>query len=323
MATKKPKSPILRELRDACQSEEAAVEFFERHRWGDSPSCPRCGSVNVYPMRNLDNLEMRETHHRWRCRDCKKMYSVRTGLVFEETRLPLKIWAYAFWKACASKKGVSALQISRECEISYKSALFLMHRIRYAMEETPGGAKLLSGTVEVDEAYIGGKPRRWFTRSSTGEPVENYRTTWTLKTPVVALVERGGRARVRKADRVDARTLRGAVSELVEQGSTVYTDENSSYKRLGSDGYRHDFVTHSKHEYARGDVSTNTVEGFFALLKRGIFGTFHSVSKHHLHRYLAEFEFRWNTRAMKDGERTLAAIRGAEGKRLLYRVAPA
>lgn len=156
----------------------------------------------------------------------------------------------------------------------------------------------------------------------TGEkrgPEYVHRVKIMEKVPVVALVERGGRARVRKVARVNAATLRGAITELIELGSTVYTDENASYKRLGSEGYRHDFVTHSKEEYVRGDVSTNTAEGFFALLKRGIFGTFHSVSKHHLHRYLAEFEFRWNRRDIDDGERTLIAIANAEGKRLLYR----
>jgi transposase-like protein len=325
MAKKNPKSTILKELRSAVHGEQAAVEFLEKHRWGSSPACPRCGDTDVYRMMNRDAPGLREENLRWRCRGCKKMYSVRTGLVLEESRLPVRVWVYAFWKASASKKGVSALQISRECEISYKSALFLMHRIRYAMLEDTTGSPKLSGTVEVDETYVGGKPRfRMPARDpKTGQPVEGRQTLAALeamkpKAPVMALVERGGRVRVRHIERVDRETLGAAVREMVEAGSTLYTDENPSYQHLG-EKFRHATVKHSAREYARGDVSTNTVEGFFSLLKRGVYGTFHSVSKHHLHRYLAEFEFRYNHRKIDDGARTLAAIRGAEGKRLLYK----
>jgi transposase-like protein len=312
MAKKSPRSQILRALREAAQDEGKAVELLERQRWGDDPCCPRCGSVNIYRMTGRDG--QREKNYRWRCRDCKRMYSVRTGLIFEETRLPLRVWVYAFWKACSSKKGISALQISRECEISYKSALFLMHRIRYAMrDENP---PKLSGTVEADETWIGGKPRY---RQRAKWHAGMTRDQWTSKVPVMAMVERGGNIRVRKIERVDAKTLGGAIRECVEPKATIYTDDNRSYRHIGKDAnYRHDFVRHFHGEYVRGDVTTNTVEGFFALLKRGIFGTFHSVSKHHLHRYLSEFEFRWNTRKLDDGERTLQAIRQGEGKRLLY-----
>lgn len=325
MAKARPKSAILKALREASQSEEKAVAFLECNRWGDSPRCPRCQNENVYQMRDRATGG-RELNYRWRCRGCKKMYSVRTGLVLEESRLPLRVWVYAFWKACASKKGISALQISRECEISYKSALFLMHRIRFAMQEDYEAGPKLSGTVEVDETYVGGKPRYSVSRRDpkTGEERKhNYQylkevETMRPKAPVMALVERGGRVRFRHIERVDRETLGDAVRELVEAGSTIYTDENPSYLHL-AERYRHDTVKHSAREYARGDVSTNTVEGVFSLLKRGVYGTFHSVSKHHLHRYLSEFEFRYNHRKIDDGERTLAAMRGAEGKRLLYR----
>lgn len=312
MAKKSPRNPILQALRDASQDEAKAAALLERIRWGDEPACPRCGSTDVYRMVGRDGA--REKHYRWRCRDCKRMYSVRTGLVLEETRLPLRVWVYAFWKASSSKKGISALQISRECEISYKSALFLMHRIRYAMTDL--NPPMLSGTVEVDETWVGGKPRH---RKRGKGHAGMKREQWTTKTPVMAMVERGGRVRVRKIERVDAKTLGGAIRECIAPRSTIYTDDNRSYSHLGrSARYQHDFVKHFYGEYVRGDVTTNTVEGFFALLKRGVYGTFHSVSKHHLHRYLSEFEFRYNTRKLDDGERTLAAIRGGEGKRLLY-----
>ncbi len=324
MATKNPRSQALRKLREASQDETKAVELFEWRRFRDGAYCPRCGDTDVYQMRDRDTGE-RERNFRWRCRGCKQRFTVRTGTILEETRLPLRIWVHAYWKACASKKGVSALQISRECEISYKTALYLMHRIRLSMLEDPSGEPKLSGVVEVDETFVGGKPRhsvRTVKNPKTGRVTQYLPAAamkgGTEKIPVQALVERGGRVRARQLERLDATKLRGAVHELVERGSRVHTDENPSYKALGRTGYKHDWVTHSKKEYARGDVTTNTVEGFFALLKRGVFGTFHSVSKQHLHRYLAEFEFRYNHRKVNDGERTLAAIDGGEGKRLLY-----
>ena len=323
MANKKPRNPILTALREASQDERKAVELFEARRFRDGAACPRCGAVDVYQMRDRKTGE-REKNWRWRCRGCKKMFTVRTGTILEESRLPLTVWVYAYWKACSSKKGISALQISRECEISYKTALYLMHRIRYAMLEDPSDGPKLSGTVEVDETFVGGKPRH--SMRTKIHPITGERTQYlpasavpggSPKIPVVALVERGGKARVRQIERVDRESLGGAVHELVEGGARIHTDENPSYRHLGA-RYQHESVNHTKKEYVRGDVTTNSVEGFFSLIKRGVYGTFHSVSKHHLHRYLAEFEFRYNHRKLDDGARTLAAIDGGEGKRLLY-----
>ena len=323
MAMKKTRNSILESLREASQDEAKAVELFEARRFRNGAACPRCGDVDVYRMQDRKTGE-RERNYRWRCRGCKKMFTVRTGTILEESRLPLTVWVYAYWKACASKKGISALQISRECEISYKSALYLMHRIRYAMLEDPSGQPKLSGTVEVDETFVGGKPRH--SVRTRINPVTGMKHQYlpaaakpggTPKIPVVALVERGGRVRARQIERVDRESLGGAVHELVESGSRIHTDENQSYRHLGA-RYQHESVAHTKKEFVRGDVTTNTVEGFFSLIKRGVYGTFHSVSKHHLHRYLAEFEFRYNHRKLDDGERTLAAIDGGEGKRLTY-----
>ncbi len=152
------KSEIIREIPLACSDELAAVEFFEKQRWGDTPCCMRCGSVSVYKMVDAKTGE-RNKRYLWRCRDCKQQYTVRIGTVYEESRVPLRHWAYAFWRACTSKKGVSALELSRQCEISYKSALFLMNRIRFAMAPDFASAPKLQGIVEVDETYVGGKPR--------------------------------------------------------------------------------------------------------------------------------------------------------------------
>ncbi len=313
MAKKLPKSPILKALRRAASSEPAAYELLESQRWGDQPCCPRCNSVDVYAMKSRNG--QRHKHFRWRCRDCARMFSVRTGTVLEESRLPLHIWIHAFWRACASKKGVSALQISRECGVTHKSALYLMHRIRLAMEEDDG--PLLGGTVEVDETYIGGKPRyKTSKREAAHKRYDN-------KEIVFAMVERGGRVRAKHIARIHGGNLKDEIRAGVRRDSRVISDEARYYHGLGKDFEGgHETVNHRQREYVRGDITTNTVEGFFAILKRGIYGTFHSVSKHHLHRYVAEFTFKYNTRAVTDGQRTFTALRGAEGKRLLYRDSP-
>lgn len=304
---KRETSPILEALRIAAVDDAAAVAFLEARRWGDSgAACPRCGSTNVYQMRDA-KTGGRNKDCRWRCRDCKRMFTVRTGTIFEESRLPLRVWCHALWRACSSKKGVSALQISRECEISYKSALFLMHRIRAGVADL--AAPKLSGDVEADETYVGGKPRN---RRPGGQGQHD-------KTPVIGAVERGGEVRFRMMERVTASGLKDALAEHVEPSSRLLTDESSAYTKLGRE-YEggHETVNHTRREYARGDVHTNTIEGAFSLIKRGVYGTFHSVSKKHLPRYLAEFEFRYNTRLLDDGQRVAAAIRRADGKRLTY-----
>jgi transposase-like protein len=182
----------LQALPKACSDEKAAVQFMELQRWGDSPACPCCGSVDVYQMKDSKTGE-RQANYRWRCKDCKKQYTVRTGTVFEESRIELRHWCFAFWRASTSKKGVSALEIHRQTGISYKSSLFMLHRIRFAM--APADSNPLTGIVEVDETYIGGKPRH---------PAQ-AREKWTSKVPVMAMIERGGQVRLKiKGDWEDA-----------------------------------------------------------------------------------------------------------------------
>lgn len=305
-------SPILDALRKATISESAAVEFLEEHRWQGAPACPRCGAVEVYKMTSADGG--RNKDYRWRCKGCKKMFTVRTGTIFEESRLPLRVWVFAFWKACASKKGISALQLSREFEITHKSALFVLRRIRHGMGANEHqDPKLLTGTVEVDETYVGGKPRFY---NNTRE------TKVQEKAPVVAMVQRGGDVRFRAYERVTAANIGRALAENAAINARLLTDESTLYTKAGWNFLGgHHTVTHSKKEYVRTgtDVHTNTVESVFSLLKRGIYGTFHSVSKKHLPNYLNEFEYRHNTRKMDDASRISKAIRRVDGKRLTYR----
>jgi transposase-like protein len=248
----------------------------------------------------------------WRCRDCKEQFTVRIGTVFEDSRIPLKIWCHAFWRACASKKGVSALQIKRECSITYKSALFLMHRIPFAMTEP--NTDRLKGIVEADETYVGGKPR-----IGNGRMHKDHRSLRsTEKTPVLALVERGGDVRARVVPNVTAKTIGKIMPEEIHPSSRIMTDGYRIYRTIGKHFASHDAVRHDLGEYVRGEVYSNTAESFFAILKRGLYGTFHAVSKKHLHRYVNEFQYRWNTRYNTDGERIAQAIKGADGKRLRY-----
>ena len=314
MPKKNPADPIIQALPKACSDEVAAVEFIEDMRWGDYPACPRCGSMDAYQMVDKPTGE-RQQGFRWRCRDCAKLkesqpqFTVRTGTVFEESRLPLRHWCYAFWRASTSKKGVAAKEIQRQCGVSYKSALFMLHRIRYAM--TPDPAPLLTGTVEVDETYVGGKPR-YKGKSKVGRG--------TSKTPVVALVERGGAVRTYPIANVSGRTLRQAIRENVDPSARIMTDGFTSYRGVGTEFEGgHHTVDHSAREYARGDIHTNSVESFFSRIKRSMVGVHHAVSKKHLHRYVTHMEFLHNHRESSDGERTMAAIQSADGKRLYYR----
>lgn len=325
MATSKTKvqnlstknDPVLDAIPAACADEGKAVEFMEAQRWGEMPCCPRCSSLSVYAMKDSKTGE-RQANFRWLCRDCKSVksvcqFTVRTGTVFEDSKVELRHWCFAFWRASTSKKGVSALEIHRQTGLSYKTSLFVLHRIRFAMADSapallgPGG-----GDVEVDETYVGGKPRyKGVSKRGRG----------TNKQCIVALVERGGSVKTKPVANVTGKTLKQAIRDNVDQSARIITDENSAYTGIGKefDG-GHESVCHSAKEYVRlgTDVHSNTIEGFFSIVKRGLNGIYHSVSKEHLHRYLAEYEFRYNRRHLDDGARTVAAIRASEGKRLVY-----
>jgi hypothetical protein len=245
------------------------------------------------------------------------------GTVFEDSRIPLSKWMLGVHLLASSKKGMSAHQLHRMLGISYKAAWFMAHRLRYAMAEGPMAA-LLTGIVEADETYVGGRRRIGPTNKAdraklaTGRPGPKDKKL----TPVVALVERGGRLRMFPVERVDGRTLQTAIRERVSLEANMMSDELHAYDGLAMGFRSHNTIKHSAKEYVRGTIHTNTVEGVFSLLKRGINGTFHHISKGHLHRYCSEFEFRYNTRTAlgyTDGERAKLLAQGAEGKRLTYK----
>src|SRR5579864_231913 len=263
------KSDVIDKIPLACSSELAAVEFMEGQRWGKIPACVHCGSVGVYKMMD-SKTGQRNCRFLWRCRDCGKQYTVRIGTIYEESRIELRHWCYAFWRAATSKKGVAALEIMRHCQISYKSALFLMSRIRFAMVPDPEAEKL-TGTVECDETYIGGKPRY---------KGNNPRGRGTSKTPVFAAVERNGRIQRRVVADVKANTLKDTIREFVDAEARIVTDEYHGYSGIGLEyAGGHDSVCHATKEYVRGDIYTNTAESSFALVKRGMTGIYHNVSR--------------------------------------------
>ena len=288
-------------------NEEQARAYFEAIRWPKGPDCAHCGSPRV------TRLHGKSTRPGvFKCNDCRKPFTVTVGTILEDSHVPLRKWAIGFHMLCSSKKGYSAKQLQRNLGLgSYKSAWHMAHRIRHAMSAGPL-AELLAGTVEVDETFVGGKPRK-------GDRKVHKRGRGTSKTPVVALVERHGDVRTRVVNSVDSKTLKAALQDNVSKDSCIMTDELHAYQRAVK-GFKggHLTVNHGLGEYSRDGVNTNTAESFFALLKRGVYGTFHSVSKQHLHRYCNEFSFRWNNRDVTDGERTQAAIQNAEGKRLSY-----
>ncbi len=297
-------------------TEAEARVFLELIRWPNGPVCPHCGNKKAY------KLEGEKTPHgTWKCAACRKKFTVMVDTVMHRSHIPLRKWVMAFHLMSSSKKGISALQLQRVLGIgNYKNAWHLAHRIRAAMKE---GLFPLKGTVEVDETYVGGKPRKenkGGSGSSESKPKKkSKRGRGTEKAPVLALVERKGNVVSKPIEHIDAKTLKGAIKEMVHKDSCIMTDEWASYTGIGKDFAGHEVVKHNDGEFVRGNASTNTVESYFALLKRGVHGAFHHVSKRHLHRYCDEFSFRWNHRKIDDGERTVCIIQGVGGKHLTYK----
>jgi transposase-like protein len=313
--TKTPSNLTLTQIMAHFGTDEAAREYLEAVRWPEGPVCPHCsnkGEKAIYDLAANPEAGVRPGLRE--CGNCGKTFTVTVGTIFHSSHIPLRKWLIAWYMLCTSKKGVGALQIQRMLEIgSYRSAWFMMHRIRYALRDPVFGGKLGEGggTVEADETYVGGKPRK-----GTGP---HKRGRGTKKIPVVALVERGGNVRSQKVENVTGKTLKRVLDEHLDQSANLITDDLYSYRQPGKRFASHQTVNHSDGEYVRGDVHTNTVEGYFSLFKRGVNGTFHHIGHQYMDQYLAEFDFRYNHRKITDGERTLAGLKRVEGKRLMLR----
>jgi transposase-like protein len=285
-------------------NEDAAQAHCEASRWNGEPVCPHCGSLRVARLAGKTQTVY------FLCNDCRDKFTVRTGSVMERSHVPLHKWLLAFHLMAASKKGMSAKQMERMLGVTYKTAWFLCHRVREAMDgaahpDPLGGP---GSTVEADETYVGGKARNRANRKPAA------------KKAVVALVERDGRARSFHVANVNAKDVRALVVTNIDRASALLTDESPIYTRMGREFAYHGSVNHSAKEYVRGVFHhTNTAENFFSIFKRGVIGTYHHMSEAHLGRYCAEFDLRYNTRDMNDGERAAEIFKGGIGRRLTYR----
>jgi len=311
MKTKESKDLTLIQIIDQFPTDEAAREHLEGIRWKDGIVCPQCKCSDQTKFSTIAANPAKKVRAglRW-CAACQKQFTVTIGTIFEDSHIPLRKWLIAWYLICSSKKGISSLQLQRLLELgSYRTALFMAHRIRFALKD-PLFSDKLSGTVEVDETYIGGK------QSGIGRGRKDN------KVPVVSLLERGGRVRSQVMRHVTGKNLKQAVKDNVQICSDVNTDDHYGYRGL-EPKFNHHVVKHSAKEYVRREnnrlVTTNGVEGYFSLLKRGVVGTFHHISEQHLPLYLAEFDHRHNCREMTDGERTINGLQKVEGKRLMLR----
>lgn len=303
--------------------EDKAREFLEKLRWPDGPVCPHCGLVdNAYRLEPKKDSE-KGKHVRkgvWKCGGCREQFTVTVGTIFEDSHIPLNKWLLAYHLLCASKKGMSAHQLHRMLKLNYRSAWFMAHRIRYTMTQEPLSSKL-TGIIEVDETFVGGKLRVGTYKPRDGKKPK-YRSPIDNKAAVVSVLQRGGRVQSQHVPKVTAENLRPIIEQMVDENAHVMTDSSTTLK--GALKTRtHSQVNHRADEYVRYEdglcITTNAIEGYFATLKRGINGVYHHVGKQHLHRYLTEFDFRYNSRKEKDGDRTLLAMKGVEGKRLMLR----
>jgi transposase-like protein len=301
-------------------NEEVARKHFEASRWPNGPICPHCGVVD-----EATELKGKSTRPGvYNCRACDKPFTATIGTIFERSHIPMHKWLLAIRLLSSSKKGMSAHQLYRMLGFgSYRTAWFMAHRIRESMRELhPEDADPMGGegkTVEIDETFVGGleKNKHRSKRQHAG-------TGGAGKEAVFSLVERGGKVRSHHVPAVTAATLRPIITAQVHEATFVMTDEGATAKSLGRGFENHGSVNHSIGEYVRGEIHTNTIEGYFSIFKRGINGVYHHVSQQHLKRYLAEFDFRYNERialGVTDAERAEKVLRGTVGKRVTYQEA--
>lgn len=292
------------------QDADKAREYLENLRWPEGPYCPHCGSTKE-PMK-LQGKSHRPGLYKCSENECRKQFTVTVGTVFERSKVPLNKWLLAVYLMASSKKSISAHQIHRTIGVTYKTAWFMCHRIREAMRENPNG--LLGsggGTVETDKTFWGNSRKK-----------DKKARGYEHRMKVFSLIDRNGKKRSFKVDRVSAETLAPILREQVSQDANLMTDEASMYIMVGREFASHTAVRHSAGEYTKGAAHTNNAEGSFSLLKRGLTGTFHHVGEQHLQRYCDEFDFRWNFRSaegFEDAERADMILKGIQGKRLTYR----
>lgn len=291
------------------QDESKAREYLEMLRWPNGPICPHCGSVSK------DHYKLEGKAHRaglYKCKDCREQFTATVGTIFERSKIKLNVWLQAIFLLCSSKKGMSSHQMHRMLGVTYKTAWFMTHRIREAMNGNNGG--LLGsggGIVEADETFWG--------KTQAAKLARKGKTGTRLKMKVVSLVERGGEIRSFQVARVNSANVAPILRSQVSKDAHLMTDESRIYIKVGAEFKDHSVVNHGAGEYSRGNAHVNSLESYFNIFKRGLIGTYHHVGEQHLQRYVREFDFRYNNRKVTDEQRTQNAIKAVTGKRLTYR----
>jgi transposase-like protein len=310
------------QLADKLRTEADTYLYLEQLRWGERPLCPHCGSVGEHYFLTPANGRSRKTRtgapserRVWKCRDCRKQFSVLTGTIFHGTKIPVRTWVFVIFEMCASKNGLAAREIERKYDLTPRTAWHMLHRIREAMKREPI-AGLLSGRVIVDETFYGGKPKNRHGHDGSKRMMGQHD-----KTPIVSLVSREtGEVRSHVVADVKPGTLRAVLTEHVDAKAThLHTDGARNYRLIAKDFASHQAVNHDAHEYVRDGVTTNHAETYFSQLKRSLDGTHHHVSREHLDRYLTEFDWRYTTCKLTDSERMAGLLGQVGGRRLMYR----
>jgi len=291
-------------LLKAFPDEESCIKHLELLRWPKGIVCPCCGS-----MRKIHHIQR---SHIYKCADCNKEFSVRKGTIFEESRLPLQKWFAAAWLITSNRKGIASTQLAREIGVTQKTAWFLLGRLREVASSMSSNGGPMSGTVETDETYMGGKEKNKHAshKSNSGRGVSG-------KQPVIGVCERDGRVTTSVIASTTIPEVHKFIADNINLNSVIYSDDHPSYR--GLDGYSHMSVNHSAGEYVNGKAHTNSIESFWSLLKRGYYGIFHVMEVKHLHRYLAEFEMRWNMRKLQSPERVDMLLESTTGLHLAYK----
>lgn len=288
-------------LLERFQNEQDCRDYLEQIRWNGKPKCPHCSHDSVYKFKD---------GKLWKCAKCRKQFTVKVGTIFEESNISLRKWFTAIYIISAHKKGISSLQLSKDIKVTQKTAWFMNHRIRYAMT-SKSFLMGLNNIVEADETYIGGL-------SKNKHRSKRLKGTGTAnKTPIFGMVERKGEVRAVPVIKADTNTLTDIIRKNLDKRAVLMTDDHGAYRKIHRE-FEHLVVNHTEGEYGVGMIHTNTIEGFWSLLKRGIIGIYHQVSPKHLHRYCDEFSFRYNIRESSDGVKFIHTLNRAKGKRLKY-----
>jgi transposase-like protein len=295
-------------------TDEECREYLERMRWPDGPRCPKCGAEEPWKIERKTPSK-NAVRTLYRCRACKRQFTATVGTIFEDSKIPLSKWFAAIYLMCASKKGISAHQIHRQLDVTYKSAWFMCHRIRYAMGDKDPA--LLTGVIEADETYVGGRPRGHRAQRGTLTMSVLIMAAWEKKTPVLGILERGGRVRTLAMKPISKKATQAVLKRNIAlDSSCLITDEGPLYVGI-NEHLPHAQVQHDQY-YVMGSIHTQGIENYWSLLKRGIVGVFHHVSVDHLPEYLGEFEYRFNRRKVCDEERFASLMGQVRGRLLWY-----